>query len=135
MGSLMRRTLGLTILSSVVALLLTLFVATDRMEAQPTSTAFYPVYSKTPISTNATTLVLSGAGVLHAICVNDLGASSNTATVYDALTATGTAFAIIDTVTVDSNCLVYDAAISTGITVVTATGTAGHLTVLYRALR
>lgn len=105
-----------------------------QVQAQPSGALTYPAYSKTPISTNTTTLVLSGAGVLHAICLNDQGASSNTATVYDALTATGTAFAIIDTVTAPG-CLVYDAAVQTGITVVTGTGTAGHLTVLYRALR
>lgn len=102
--------------------------------AQPSSTSYYPVYAAAHISTNTTTTALSGAGVLHAICINDQGAASNIATVYNNTAGSGTVLAVIDTVTA-TGCLVYDIATSTGITVVTGTGTAGDLTVAYRAIR
>lgn len=102
--------------------------------AQPTGADRYPVYSFSNINSNTATQVLTGAGILHTVCINDKGASSNIATIYDNTASSGTTVAVIDTVTAEG-CLRYDAAVGTGIRIVTATGTAGDLTVTYRALR
>ena len=48
------------------------------------------------INTNTTTTVKSGAGVLKRIVVNKVGALSNTCTIYDNTTATGTIIGTID---------------------------------------
>lgn len=108
-----------------------------RVEAQPSgSGGFYPTYAKTNINSNTTTQVLTGAGVLRAICINTKGASANTASVYDATSGTSNIFAVLDTVnTPPAGCLQYDAAVSNGIRIITATGTAADMTVMYRALR
>ena len=50
------------------------------------------------INTNTTSTVKSGAGVLKRIVVNKVGASSNTCTIYDNTTATGTIIGTIDPV-------------------------------------
>lgn len=85
------------------------------------------------ISTNASTnAIKSGAGILHKVCVNTKGASANVATVYDSLTATGTVIAVIDTTTANVACMNFDLAFATGLSVLTATGTAADLTVTYR---
>ncbi len=83
------------------------------------------------ISTSTTTLVKSGAGFLHAVCVNTKGASSNIATVDDAVTATTPTIAVIDT-TLGVGCETFDVAFIYGLTVVTATGTQADLTVSWR---
>jgi len=83
------------------------------------------------VTTNATTVVKSGAGVLRSICVNTKGSASNIVTAYDNTSGSGTTIATIDT-SANVGCLVYDAAFSTGLTLVTAVGTPGDLTVTYR---
>lgn len=82
------------------------------------------------ISTNATTVVKIGSGVLHSIIINDAGVSANTATVYDNTAGSGTVIATIDTVTTGGT-LDYGCDFSTGLTIVTATGTAANITVIY----
>lgn len=77
-------------------------------------------YSYSHITTTATTLVKTGSGILHSICVNT-GAASSTITIDDALTATTPTIAIASGAT--AGCFVYDVAFSTGLTVVTAVGT------------
>ena len=113
--------------------LLTVFGLTALPAAQPSGANFYPVYNVTHISTNTTTTAMTGAGVLRSLCVADQGASANTATVYDNTAGSGDVIAVVDTVTFDG-CLELDARITTGITVVTATGTAGDLVLTYRAI-
>lgn len=83
------------------------------------------------ITTNATTTVKSGAGILHRICINTKGATANVATIFDNTAGSGTVIGVLDT-TSGVACLVYDVAFATGLTIVTATGTAGDLTVTYR---
>ena len=77
-----------------------------------------------------TTLVKSGAGVLHTITLNK-PVATGVITVYDALTATGTPKAII---TVPANpqpsTLTYDVEFGTGLCIVTATA-AQDITVSY----
>lgn len=85
----------------------------------------------TEITANTTTTVKSGAGFLHTVYINQKGASSNTATLYDNTAGSGTVIATIDT-TANVGSIVYDVAFSTGLTIVTATGTAPHLGVSYR---
>lgn len=85
------------------------------------------------ISTNTSTNgIKSGAGILHKVCVNTRGAGSNTATIYDNTTATGTTIAVIDTNTANVACMEYDLAFATGLSVLTATGTPADLTIVYR---
>lgn len=83
------------------------------------------------ITTNTTTTVKSGAGFLHTVCVNTKGATANTATIYNNTAGSGTKIGTLDT-TASVGCQTYDAAFSTGLTIVTATGTAADLTVTYR---
>lgn len=87
-----------------------------------------PSYLFNNIATQTTTLVKTGAGVLHSVCVNT-AASGAVITIYDSLTATGTK---IGTLTDPAQgCIPFDAAFSTGLTVVTATASA-DITVSYR---
>ena len=83
------------------------------------------------INTNTTTTVKSGSGVLKRIVVNKVGASSNTCTIYDNTSGTGT---IIGTIYPVYTQIVfeYDVVFNTGLTIVTATGTAADLTIVYQ---
>jgi hypothetical protein len=83
------------------------------------------------ITTATTTLVRSGAGLLHGITVNSLGTVASTIEVYDALTATGTPIAIIDSLNLSGQFL-YDINFATGLTLVTTGTVAPNLTVSYR---
>ncbi len=84
------------------------------------------------IATNATTVVKSGAGTLVRIVINSKGAAGNTATLYDNTAGSGTRIGTLDTVNGVIASLDYGSAFTTGLTVVTATGTAADLTVVYR---
>lgn len=82
------------------------------------------------IASNATTVVKSTPGVLGCIVIQKAGASSNVATVYNNTNASGTVLATIDTTATGEYC--YGAIFNTALTIVTATGTAGDITVTYR---
>lgn len=131
----MRRVLtpALVLAAIVVCTLFSVLGVDAPVSAQPSSAPFFVAYSKTNIATNTTTQVLTGGGVLHTICVNTAGASANVASVYDAISGTSPLVAAIDTTA--KGCYTYDAGMTTGIRVITATGSAGDLTVTYRALR
>jgi hypothetical protein len=89
-------------------------------------------YGFTPlgITTKTTTLVKAGAGVIGDITINKSG-STDTITVYDALTATGTPLATITSPTVGMKfCELYR--FSVGLTIVTGGTTAGDYTVSYQ---
>lgn len=86
------------------------------------------VFSPKHINTSATTLVKTGAGVLHGVTINTKATTSVT-TVYDSLTASGTVIAVLDS-TNNVGSFLYDVAFTIGLTVVT-TGTP-DLTVSYR---
>lgn len=84
------------------------------------------------ITTNTTTTVKSGAGILWRIVINTKGASANTATVYDNTAGSGTKIGTIDTVTGATGEIDYGGVnFATGLTIVTATGTAADITVVY----
>jgi hypothetical protein len=87
-------------------------------------------YGYANINTNTTTTVKSGAGVLHNITINTKGATGNTATIYDNTSGSGTKIATIDT-TQQVQTLALDVSFNTGLTIVTANGTAADLTVSY----
>lgn len=86
------------------------------------------------ITTATTTTVKSGAGVLHSLCVNKFVASA-TVTIYDNTAASGTLIATITNpaTLLDEGglgCDVFDAAFSTGLTIVTVG--AQDITATYR---
>lgn len=88
----------------------------------------WEAYGFTHITTNATTAVKTGPGLLGIITINTKGATANTATVYDSLAGSGTVIAVLDT-TVAAQSFFYNVVCNIGITVVTATGTAADITV------
>lgn len=92
----------------------------------------FQAFTGTPLAANATTLVRTGAGVLHGITINTKGASSNTLKIYDGLSASGTLMATIDT-TATPGLWEYDMTFTTGLTIVIGTGTAADVTVLWTA--
>lgn len=89
-------------------------------------------FTFTNLAANATTVIRTGPGILHAITINDQGASANICTAYDALTATNP-IAAIDTVTAVGT-LLYDVQFNTGLTIVIGTGTAANITVSWLPL-
>jgi hypothetical protein len=74
-------------------------------------------FSPTNIAAAATTLVKSGAGVLHSITINTTAAG--TITIWDSLTASGTKIGTIKASVVEQT-FVFDCAFATGLTIVTA---------------
>jgi hypothetical protein len=83
------------------------------------------------IAANGTTTIKSAPGWLHSITINTKGATGNTATVYDNTSGSGTKIGTIDT-TAQIQSLLFDAAFTTGLTIVLASGTAADLTVSYQ---
>ena len=83
------------------------------------------------ITTNTTTTVKSGAGVLRRIVINTKGSGANTLTIYNNTSGSGTIIGIIDTVTGVRGHFEYGVSFSTGLTIVTANGTAADVTVIY----
>lgn len=75
----------------------------------------------THISTQTTTVIKTGPGLLHTVCVNT-GAASATATIDDAASATTPTIAVIDASA--KACYIYDIFFTVGLTVVTAAGNA-----------
>lgn len=80
----------------------------------------------------ATTVIKSGAGTCASIVINTLGVA-NTLTVYDNTAGSGTKLATINTAAAVAGIpFTYGAAMSTGITCVSAGGTGADYTVTYR---
>ncbi len=87
-------------------------------------------YSYSNITTNTTTTVKSGAGILKRITVNVIGSGDALATVYDNTAGSGTKIATISAGTTSVN-LEFDARFATGLTIVTSGTTPGNITVIY----
>jgi hypothetical protein len=85
-------------------------------------------YSYAHISTDATTVVKTGAGTLHSIMINT-GTSGATVTIYDNTAGSGTVIAVASGAT--QVTLQYDIAFTAGLTVVTAVA-AADVTVAYK---
>ena len=96
-----------------------------------TNTGVIPGYSYANITTQTTTVLRTGAGILHTITFNNPTATA-VVTIYDNTAASGSA--LIGTITVPTSplpiTLKYDAVFSTGLTVKTATATC-DITVTY----
>jgi len=82
------------------------------------------------IAATGTTTVKSGAGIFRRLVINTKGGSSNTFTIYDNTAGSGTVIATVDTVN-SSGSLEYGLAFSTGLTIVSASGTSANATVIY----
>jgi hypothetical protein len=99
------------------------------------NSASWPVvmgaYSNSHIAATGTTTAKSGAGLVHTVCINTKGASSNVLTLYDNTAGSGTVIAVIDT-TANVGCLTYDYGFATGLTAVDATGTAPDVSITYK---
>lgn len=78
----------------------------------------------------ATTTVKSGAGTFATLTINTKGAASNTLTIYDNTAASGTKIATIDT-TAAQVTLNFNIAFTTGLTLISQTGTGADYTVGY----
>lgn len=110
----------------------------DRLRGDSTAGAYVQLraattggYSYSNITTNATTTVKSGAGTLHSIVVNTSGAT-DTITVYDSTTGSGTKIGTINSAATPGATLIYDVAFATGLTLVTAGTTPPDITVTYK---
>jgi hypothetical protein len=84
-----------------------------------------------PISTSTTTLVKGDNAVLGSVVINAKGTVASTVTIYDALTATGTPIATIDSLNLSGN-FDFNVALSIGLTVVTTGTVAPNITITYR---
>lgn len=85
------------------------------------------------ITTNTTTVLKRGPGTLHGVIIGISGATSNTATIYDNTAASGTIIATLNT-TQNTGFIQFSSVgvdFNIGLTVVTATGTAPNITVIY----
>jgi len=83
------------------------------------------------LNSTGTTTIKSGAGILRRVVVNTNGSGSNTFTIYDNTSGSGTVIATIDTVNAVGGFFEYGLAFSIGLTVVSATGTSADITVIY----
>jgi hypothetical protein len=111
----------------VLALALTFGFAAPALAI--TGQLVYEYNNSTNITTSTTTVVKSTAGVLHAVCVNTAGLTS-TLTLFNNTAASGTKIATMTTLT--QGCFLLDANFTIGLTAVTAGGTAGDITLLWR---
>ena len=90
-----------------------------------------PSYQYLDITGQATTVLRTGNGLLHTICLNKPTATETIA-IYDGVSSAGT---LIGTITIQSSpqagCLLYDVSYGAGLTIVTATASS-DITVSYR---
>lgn len=108
----------------------TFFQATQPVSVAATLTTQMSGWSFTNIITNATTVVKSGAGVLHCVTVNGLG-TTETATIFDNTAGSGTKVGTVSVSAVgQTGC--YDVSFATGLTIVTAGSLAADITVSWR---
>lgn len=98
--------------------------AGNRLVTVPLTTSYLN------IATAVTTLVKTGAGMLGRVVINTKGTVASTITIYDALTATGTPIAIIDSLSL-SGTFSYDIAFAIGLCIVTTGTAAPNITVTY----
>lgn len=76
-------------------------------------------YKYTHITTDATTTLKSGGGILHTICINNPTATA-TVTIYDNTAGSGTVIGVITEAATTQGCFTYDVNFTTGLTIVTA---------------
>lgn len=86
-------------------------------------------YLNITLAAPTTTVVKSGGGILHTVCVNT-PAATGTITIYDNTAASGTKIGTITVFASTNPCFTYDVNFATGLTIVTATA-ANDITVSY----
>ena len=88
-------------------------------------------YQYLNITGQATTVIRTGNGILHTICLNK-PVATETIAIYDGVSTAGT---LIGTITIPASpqpgCLIYDIGYGAGLTLVTATASS-DITVSYR---
>lgn len=121
------------LIALTLALMITLSNAMHPtpLEAQAPTNVATPAFNGVNITTNTTTVVKSGGGILHTICVGTVGTGTATFKIYDsALLSAGTSYG---TFTTDSKgCYVFDIVFRTGLAIYTTSTTAANITVNYR---
>lgn len=106
-------------------------IATNTGNTNPVP-VFATGNSYSHISTATTTLVKTGAGILHTICINTLGGTASTVEFDAALTHTTPVMGILNSMTTGQACYTYDVAFSTGLSITTTGSGAPDVTVSYR---
>lgn len=87
-------------------------------------------YNYNYISTSVTTTVKTGSGFLHAITVENAGATGNAITIYDNTAGSGTVIANFSVAL--TGTFTFNVSFTTGLTIVNAGTTSPNLTVSYR---
>ena len=120
----------------LLATLTSLFLALCPAIAWAQSTTFgnpnlvISAYKYLNITTDTTTTVKSAAGILHTICINT-PAATETLTVYDNTSASGTKIGTLTEFASVPGCFIYDTYFANGLTIVSATA-AGDITIAYQ---
>jgi hypothetical protein len=86
-------------------------------------------YLNIVLAAPTTTVVKSGAGILHTVCINT-PAATGTIAIYDNTSATAPLIGTITAFASTNPCFTYDAAFTKGLTIVTSTA-ANNITVTY----
>lgn len=102
-------------------------IATAQTFGNPQASVLAYAYNN--ITTDATTQVKSNPGLLHTICINT-PAATETITIYDSLTGSGTKIGTVTLTAASNGCITYDVNFRIGLTIVTAVA-AGDITVAY----
>lgn len=90
-----------------------------------------PPYKYNNITTNTTTTVKTGPGILHTVCVNTIGTAPATLTIFDSTTGSGTKIATL-LMNANDTFFLYDVGFSNGLTCVTTSGaTTGDYTISF----
>jgi hypothetical protein len=77
-------------------------------------------YTNIVAAAPTTTVVKSGAGYLHTVCINT-PAATGTAQMYDNTAGSGTKIGLITSFAAVTGCFTYDVYFATGLTIVTST--------------
>ena len=94
------------------------------------SIGFLGGFSYNNISTDTTTQVKSGAGVIHSVSVNTAGTVASSVSIYDSTTTTTPVIAIVSALA--TGYFILDASFSSGLRVVTTGTVAPNVTITYR---
>lgn len=90
-----------------------------------------PTYTYAHINSNTSTQLKTQPSYIHTLTFNTAG-TSETITIFDNTTCTGTTFAVITNPSANESSLLYDAQLNVGLCILTSGTTAGDYTVTYR---
>ena len=83
------------------------------------------------ITASTTTLVKTGAGVLHSISINSKGTIASITTIFDSTTGSGAVIGVVDSLNLFGS-MTMDVQFTNGLTIVTTGTVAPDITVSYR---